>query len=66
MPVLILQFLPYLFQAAAAVPQVYEFIKKTRDNMKQTGEWSQEMEDAYNKELADLKANPPPWWKVGP
>lgn len=66
MPTLILQFLPYLFQAAAAVPEIYEFIHKTRDSLKQNDEWTPVMEDSFNKELADLKANPPAWWKAAP
>lgn len=66
MPTLILQFLPYLFQAAAAVPEIYEFIHKTRTSLQQSDEWTPVMEDSFNKELADLKANPPSWWKEAP
>lgn len=59
---LFLQFLPYLFQAAAAVPQVWDYIQKTKEHFQQKGEWDQTAEDAFTKELDDLKANPPPWW----
>lgn len=66
MPVaLILQFLPYLFQAAKAVPEIYEFVHRTRTALQQSNEWTQEMEDNFNTELVNLKANPPDWWKEG-
>jgi hypothetical protein len=63
MPALLLTFLPYLFQAAKAVPQVMDYIHKTREHLQQTGEWTQEMEDSFTKELQDLQSNPPDWWK---
>lgn len=63
MPAIILSFLPYLFQAAKAVPQIVDFIQKTRTNLQQTGEWSQEAEDIFTKELQDLKDNPPDYAK---
>lgn len=63
MPAILLQFLPYLFQAAQAIPQVWDFIQKTRENLKAKGEWTQEQEDAFNQELQNLKDNPPDWWK---
>lgn len=56
-------FLPYLFQAAAAVPQIWDFIQKARVDFQQKGEWTQEVEDAFTAELAALKSNPPDWWK---
>lgn len=58
-----LSFLPYLFQAAAAVPQIWDYIQKTRESLRQKGEWTQAAEDAYTLELENLKANPPDWWK---
>ncbi len=63
MPALLLQFLPYLFQAAQSIPEIWDFIQRTRANLQQKEEWSQELEDAYTKELQDLKDNPPAWWK---
>ena len=63
MPAIILQFLPYLFEAAKSVPQILDYIRKTRQTLQATGEWSQETEDAFTAELDALEANPPPWWK---
>lgn len=60
---LFLQFLPYLFQAAAAVPQIWEYVQKVKADFQQKGEWSQEADDAFTAELQGLKDNPPPWWK---
>ena len=63
MVAIILQFLPYLFQAARDVPEILDYINKVRESLKQSGEWNQETEDAFTKELQDLKDNPPDWWK---
>ncbi len=63
MPALLLQFLPYLFQAAQSVPEILDFINRTRANLQQKDQWSQQLEDSYTQELQDLKDNPPPWWK---
>ena len=64
MSAVILQFLPYLFQAAQTIPQIMDFLNKTRENLKQTGEWNQETEDAFTAELENLKRNPPAHWKT--
>jgi hypothetical protein len=60
MPALILQFLPYFFQAAKAVPEIYTFIKNTREHLQQTGEWTPEAEATYKQSLTDLE-NDPAW-----
>ena len=63
MVAIILQFLPFLFQAAKDIPEIMDYINKVRASLQQSGEWSQAAEDAYTKELQDLKDNPPDWWK---
>jgi hypothetical protein len=60
MPALILQFLPYLFQAAKAVPQIVDFIKAIREHLKQTGEWTPDAETVFKQSLTDLE-NDPAW-----
>jgi len=61
---ILLKFLPYLFQAAAAIPQIYEYIQGVKAALQQEHQWTPEMEEAFNQELADLKASPPDWWKT--
>lgn len=63
MPAILLQFLPYLFQAAAAIPEIYEYIMKVKAALQQSKEWTPEMDAAFNAELQALKDNPPDWWK---
>ncbi len=63
MAAIILAFLPYLFQAAQTVPEIFDFIQKVRKDLQQSGEWDQATEDAFTKELQALKDNPPDWWK---
>ncbi len=64
MPIaLILQYLPYLFQAAQEVPQVLDFIKKIRANLQQDKQWPQQAEDLFTQGLQDLADNPPDWAK---
>jgi hypothetical protein len=63
MAALILQFLPYLFQAATTIPQIWDYIQKVKADLQQKGQWSKEMEEAFNLELQNLEANPPDWWK---
>lgn len=64
MVAIILQFLPYLFQAAQTIPEIWDYIQKVREDLKQSGEWTQEVEDAFTAELQALKDNPPDWWKT--
>jgi 3'-phosphoadenosine 5'-phosphosulfate sulfotransferase (PAPS reductase)/FAD synthetase len=59
-PAIILSFLPYLFQAAKAVPEILTFVKNTRQHLQQTGEWTNEAEATYKQSLADLE-NDPAW-----
>lgn len=63
MPAILLQFLPYLFQAANTIPQIWEYIQKVKADLQQKGQWDQATEDAFNAELQNLKDNPPDWWK---
>lgn len=63
MTAIIIQYLPYLFKAAVSIPQIFEFIKKTRESLKQNKMWNNEAEAAFTKELDDLETNPPAWWK---
>ena len=63
MPVILLQFLPYLFQAAADIPQIYDFLNRARTDLQQKNEWTPEAEQAFTQGLQNLKDNPPDWWK---
>lgn len=60
---LILKYLPFLFQAAAIVPEVYEYIQKVKAALKQENQWTPEMDAAFTAELEALKKSPPDWWK---
>jgi hypothetical protein len=64
MPAIILAFLPYLFQAAQTIPEIWDFLQKIRADLQQSGEWDKATEDAYTAELAALKSNPPSWWQT--
>lgn len=63
MPAILLQFLPYLFQAAKTIPEIYAFIQKVKVDLQQKGEWDAATETAFTAELQALKDNPPDWWK---
>ncbi len=63
MAAIILQFLPYLFQAATTIPEIYEYIMKVKASLQQSKEWTPEMDAAFTAGLQDLKDNPPDWWK---
>jgi hypothetical protein len=58
--------LPYLLKAAGIIPEIMEYLQKTKESLAQSAEWDQATEDAFNKELQDLKDNPPDWWKPEP
>lgn len=60
---LILQYLPYLFQAAQEIPQILDFIKKIRSNLQQDKQWTPEAEQIFTQGLQDLEDNPPDWAK---
>ena len=59
---LFIQYLPYLLKATGVIPEIMEYLQKTKAALAQSNEWDQATEDAFNKELADLVSNPPPWW----
>lgn len=61
--VLFIQYLPQLLQAAAAVPEVINYVAKMREHFQQAGEWTKEQDDAFSKEIDDLIENPPPEWR---
>jgi hypothetical protein len=58
-----IQYLPYLIQAAQAAPEVANYIAKVREHYRQSGEWTQEQDDAFSKEINELIENPPLEWK---
>lgn len=58
MPAIILQYLPYLFEAAKSVPQIMNYITAVRTNLRQTNEWTDEMETEYDKSLTAMEADP--------
>jgi hypothetical protein len=60
---LFIQVMPELFKLAKDVPVVLDYVKKSKEVFQQEGEWTPEAEDTFTKELEDLKANPPDWWK---
>lgn len=60
---LFIKYLPYLVKVAPIVPEIMDYIQKTRDALSQTKEWDQATEDAFNAEIKALTDNPPPWWK---
>lgn len=60
-PALVLQFLPYLFQAAEAVPQLIDYIKKLREHAAQSDEWRPQQEAEFDTQLADAAKQP--WWQ---
>jgi hypothetical protein len=60
---LFIQYLPSLIQAAQAVPELVDYIGKVRETFQQSGEWTQDQDDAFSKEINDLINNPPPQWK---
>jgi hypothetical protein len=62
MPALILQFLPYLFQAATTIPEIWDFIQKLRTHASQSAEWTAEQEAAFDQQLDQWAKNPPDWW----
>lgn len=64
MPAIILQYLPYLFEAAKAVPQIMNYISAVRTNLKQTGEWTNEMEASYLASLDQMGLDPA--WQPDP
>lgn len=45
---LIIQYLPNLIQAGKSIPEVMEFVRKTRDTLKQTKELTPEEEAAFD------------------
>lgn len=58
MPALLLQFMPYLFEAAKSVPQILDYIHKQKENFQRTDEWTDEMDALYTKSLVDLGLDP--------
>jgi hypothetical protein len=60
--VLFVQYLPDLISAAQSVPSIVNYIAKMRENFTQSGEWTQEQDDAFSKSINDLINNPPPEW----
>jgi hypothetical protein len=60
---LFIQVMPELFKLAKDVPVVLDYIHKSKETFQAEGEWSPEAEAVFTKELEDLKANPPDWWK---
>ena len=63
---LFIQYLPYLLKATGIIPEIMEYLQKTKEALAQSNEWDQTTEDAFNKELADLMSNPPDYWKPDP
>lgn len=60
---LFIQYLPALIKLGAEVPSIIEYVNKMRETYKTHGEWTPEAEEAFTKELQDLKDNPPKHWK---
>lgn len=51
---IIVNYLPYFVKAARAVPEITEFIQKTRDHLKQTREWTPEQEAEFDRHLEEV------------
>lgn len=51
---IIIEFLPALTKAAKSVPDVMNFIKKVQEHLKQTKEWTEDQEEAFNRHLEQV------------
>lgn len=58
MPTLALQILSLLPQITTGIEHLWAFIRDTRKATRQTGEWTPEMEQAFQAALADRKNRP--------
>jgi hypothetical protein len=58
---LVLKFLPYLVQAAEAVPQIVTFISELRAIFARTKAWTPEQEQAFDDSVEALRNDP--YWK---
>lgn len=49
-----MQYLPMLVKAAGVVPELIGFVKRTGEVMKQSKEWTQTEQDAFDKHLEEV------------
>lgn len=56
-----MQYLPLLFKAAQAVPEIIGFVKRTQEILKQDKEWTSEQQAAFDKHLEEVTSQP--HWK---
>lgn len=54
----IIQYLPWLIKAGQTVPEVMAFINQIKIDLKQSGEWTPEADQAYRDSLTDLENDP--------
>lgn len=55
---LFMEFLPILVKAAQSAPKVIGYIQKTRDHLKETGEWDDKAEAEFNRYKDQLTSQP--------
>ena len=58
---LIIQFLPYLVQAAKTIPEIVDFVQQLRTIFARTTTWTPEAEAAFDASLETMRSDPA--WK---